>query len=282
MSFVSLSSHWKFLMKIANRALLVLAPALCLASHAIAQSNTMDQTSRTGEESEVLRKGEGGTLSLSANAAPDYADSGKSRVGLMPGLEYRWANGFFASTERGVGYNFAKDSALQYGLGLGADMGRRASGALSGMGDVDARIEYAAFLQYAMGRDADVAAALRYGSGNDAQGLVVELGAHYSLNLAPQWKLGFGVGTSWANAPYLQTYFGVTDAQSNQTGFAAYTPTGGFRDVSANLTLSYALTPEISLAGGVSASSLLGEASNSPIVSSGNRVAGSLSIRYAF
>ncbi len=269
-------------MNTATKTLLALAAALCLASHASAQSNTMAQTSRTGEESEVLDKGEGGALSLSAHAAPDYANSDMSRLRVMPGLEYRWANGWFASTERGVGYNFGKGSALQYGLGLGADMGRRSSGALSGMGDVDARLEYGAFMQYALSPDADVAAALRYGSGNDGQGMVVELGAHYTMHLAPQWTLRFGAGTAWANAPYLQTYFGVTDAQSAQTGFAAYSPAGGFRDVSANLTLSYALTHQVSLAGGVSASSLVGDASNSPIVSSGKRVAGSLSIRYAF
>ena len=269
-------------MKITPKSLLVMVPVLCLASAAMAQSNTMAQSSRTGEESEVLAKGEGGTLSLSANAMQDYADGDKARVSLMPGLEYRWANGVFASTERGLGYNFSKDAALQYGVGLGLDTGRKASGPLDGMGDVDARLEYGAFVQYALDRAVQLSTALRYGSGNDRQGLVAEFGARYSRDLAPLWSLGLGVGTSWANAQYMQTYFGVTDAQAQQSKYAVYTPGAGFRDVSANVTLSYALAPGISLSGGVSASSLLGDAKESPVVSSGSRVSGSLSVRYAF
>lgn len=269
-------------MKIVLTTLLVLAPLVWLAPSAMAQSATMAQTARTGDESEVLDKGEGGTLSLSARVAPDYADSGRSRVALMPGLEYRWASGWFASTERGVGYNFAKGAALQYGLGLGADMGRQASGTLSGMGDVDARVEYAAFVQYALERDVQLSSSLRYGSGNDRQGLVVDVGAAYSTDLAPRWKLGIGVGASWANAPYMQTYFGVSDTQSSQAGFAVYTPGAGLRDLTSNLTLGYALAPWLTLAGGLAASTLLGDARNSPIVQSSNRVSASLSLRYAF
>lgn len=269
-------------MKIAPLSTLAMVPVLCMASIAMAQSNTMAQASRTGEESEVLATGEGGTLSLSANVMQDYANSDPPRVALMPGLEYRWANGVFASTERGLGYNFSKDAALQYGVGLGLDMGRKASGPLDGMGDVDARLEYGAFMQYALDRAVQLSTAVRYGSGNDSQGMVAEFGARYSRDLAPLWRLGLGLGTSWANANYMQTYFGVTDTQAGQSKFAVYTPGSGFRDVSANVTLSYALAPGISLSGGVSASSLVGDAKDSPVVSSASRVSGSLSVRYAF
>lgn len=269
-------------MKIASKTSLLLVSAWCLASQALAQLNTMAQSARTGEESDVLDKGEGGSLTLSASAMPDYADSGKSRVALMPGLEYRWANGWFASTERGVGYNFSKESALQYGVGLGVDMGRQSGGALSGMGDVDARLEYLAFMQYARDRAVQLSSSVRYGSGNDRLGLVVDLGAGYNMDVAPDWKLGVGVGTSWANADYMQTYFGVTQSQSGHTGFAVYTPGAGFRDLTSSLTLGYALAPGLTVSGGLAASTLVGDARNSPIVSSSNRVSASLSVRYAF
>ena len=133
-----------------------------------------------------------------------------------------------------------------------------------------------------MQRGVQLSAALRYGSGNDAQGLVLELGARYERELTPLWRLGFGLGTSWANAQYMQTYFGVTDTQSQQSGLAAYTPGAGWRDLSANVGLGYALAPGVTVAAGVSASSLVADAKNSPVVSAANRVGASLSIRYAF
>ena len=202
----------------------------------------------------------------------------------MPSVEYQWANGWFAGTNRGVGYNFSKDPTLQYGLGLGFDLGRKesAKGALAGMGSIAAKVEYGAFLSYALDRHWRLSSLLRYGSGDEGQGITANLGANYGIDMAPKWRLDLGVSTTWANSKNIQSYFGVNATQSQQSGHATYSPAAGLRDVSASLNLSHQLTPKISVTGGLNASRLVGEATRSPLVKSPQSVTGNLSAGYAF
>lgn len=102
------------------------------------------------------------------------------------------------------------------------------------------------------------------------------------MDIAPKWRLDLGVATTWANSQYMHSYFGVSTTQSPQSGHAVYSPTSGIRDVSSSLNLSYQVTPEISVTGGLKASSLVGDARNSPIVTSPQSVSGSLTVGYAF
>jgi outer membrane scaffolding protein for murein synthesis (MipA/OmpV family) len=227
---------------------------------------------------------EGGRVSLSVSSKADHSGSDAPRVAVMPALEYQWANGWFAGTNRGVGYNFSKDPTLQYGMGLGVDFGRKESvtGALAGMGSIDTKVEYGAFLNYAPDRHWRLSSVLRYGSGYAGQGATANFGANYTMDIAPKWRLDLGVATTWANSQYMQSYFGVNATQSQQSGHAVYSPTSGLCDVSSSLNLSYQVTPEISVSGGLKASSLVRDARNSPIVTSPQSVSGSLSIGYAF
>ncbi len=252
--------------------------ALSFASLACAQST--DEGDFRGPD----QAGEGGRISLSVASKVDNSGSDAPRASVLPALEYRWANGWFAGTNRGVGYNFSKEPTLQYGLGLGLDFGRKASatGALAGMGSIDAKVDYGAFLNYAPDRHWRLSSLLRYGSGDKGQGATANFGANYSLDIAPQWRLDGGVSTTWANAQYMQSYFGVTATQSQRSGHSVYTPSAGLRDVSSSLNLSYQATPKISLSGGFRATALVGDARNSPIVTSPQSVSGSLSVDYAF
>ncbi|MFZ4540009.1 MipA/OmpV family protein, partial [Propionivibrio sp.] len=214
----------------------------------------------------------------------DHSGSDAPEASVMPALEYQWANGWFVGTNRGVGYNFSKDLTLQYGLGLGVDFGRKesATGPLAGMGSIDAKVEYGAFLNYAPDRHWRLSSLLRYGSGDTGEGASANFGANYAMDIAPQWRLDWGVATTWANSQSMQPNFGVNATQSQQSGHSVYSPTSGLRDVSSSLNLSYQVTPKISLSGGLKATSLIGDARNSPIVTSPQTVSGSLSVGYTF
>ena len=256
----------------------LLVLALSFASLASAQSS--DEGDFQGPD--YAR--EGGKVSLAVSANADYSGSDAPRASVMPAVEYRWVNGWFAGTNRGVGYSFSKDPTLQYGLGLGVDFGRKesATGALAGMGSIDAKLEYGAFLNYTPDRHWRLSSVLRYGSGDAGQGATANFGANYAIGIAPKWRLDLGVSTTWANSQYMQSYFGVNATQSQQSGHAEYSPAAGLRDVSSSLNLSYQVTPKISVSGGLKASSLVGDARNSPIVTSPQSLSGSLSIGYAF
>jgi outer membrane scaffolding protein for murein synthesis (MipA/OmpV family) len=253
---------------------------LALSFASLASAQTSDEGDFQGPD----HAREGARVSLSVSSKADYSGSDAPRASVMPALEYQWANGWFVGTHRGVGYNFSKDRTLQYGLGLGLDLGRKesATGALAGMGSIASKVEYGAFLNYAPDRHWRLSSVLRYGSGDTGQGATTNFGANYALDIAPKWRLDVGVSTTWANASYMQSYFGVNAAQSLTSGHAEYSPASGIRDVGTGLNLSYQLTPKISVSGGLQASSLVGDARNSPIVTSPHSLSGSLSIGYAF
>ena len=65
---------------------------------------------------------------------PAYAGSKSSRTWLIPGLDYEHPSGFFASTDSGVGWNFAPRTGLQAGLRLWPQFGRSAADAPPGIG----------------------------------------------------------------------------------------------------------------------------------------------------
>lgn len=226
---------------------------------------------------------DGGLVGAALIVGTEYAGSDERRTMLLPALDYQWRSGWFAGTTNGIGYDFAGRPDMQYGLRLTADLGRSESRspALAGMGDIDATPTYGAFFNYAPTRQTFLTSSLRYGSGNNADGMVLDLGAVYLHPLAPQWSLAVGAALSVVNAAYMQSYFGVTAAQS-ASGYAAYTPSAGLRDVRANLSLTHQFSNRFGVTGVLSLSSLQGDARDSPIVRQATTTTGVLAVTYAF
>jgi len=61
------------------------------------------------------------------------------------------------------------------------------------------------------------------------KGQILDLGVEGILRPIPNLKLAAGPKVSFATAKYMDTYFGVTPAESLATGLATYTPGGGLR-----------------------------------------------------
>ena len=230
------------------------------------------------------RADDGGMVGAAAIAGRMYQGSSERRILLVPLLDYQWKNGWFAGTTNGLGYNFSRRPDMDYGVRLTADLGRdeSRSTALRGLGDVDARPEIGVFYNYSLSPSLALTSSLRYGSGNDKSGMVLDVGAAYSMLLAPQWRLGLGVTATVANADYMQSYFGVTPAQSARSGYAPYTASAGLRDVRASAALTYSITPRVAITTALSASSLQSDAKDSPITRKRSTATGLVSAFYAF
>ena len=230
------------------------------------------------------RPGDGGAVGAAVIAGQRYPGSSERRTLVVPLLDYQWKSGWFAGTTNGLGYNFSRRPDMDYGVRLTADLGRTESrsSALRGLGDIDARPEVGAFYNYSFSPSLALTSSLRYGSGNDRNGVVVDVGAAYSMVLAPQWRLGLGVSATVANAKYMQSYFGVTPAQSATSGYAPYTVGSGLRDVRASAALTYSVTPRVAITTALSASSLQGDAKDSPVTRKRSAVTGLVSAFYAF
>jgi outer membrane scaffolding protein for murein synthesis (MipA/OmpV family) len=80
----------------------------------------------------------------------------------------------------------------------------------------------------------------------------------------------------------MQSYFGITPEQSARSGYAVYEPGAGLRDIRLGSSLTYIINRDWAATLAVSASSLQGDAKDSPIVRERNPVTGVLAIGYRF
>lgn len=92
----------------------------CLALPAMAAAQAMDFVQLSplqGASSQV-------TIGRGAASVPEFSGADEQRTMALPLLDARWANGWFASTCNGVGFNFWRDPRFDFGLRLSADFGR--------------------------------------------------------------------------------------------------------------------------------------------------------------
>lgn len=224
--------------------------------------------------------GRAGVIALWGDA---YQGSDESRTVVLPAVDYTWANGWFAGVS-GAGRQWQASERLQYGLKLGYDMGREEgrSAALRGLGNVDASAELGGFARYGLGGGLAVKTSLRAGAGVDSKGALWDVGLEYGQPLGASWRLGSEVSATYANADYLQSYFGVTAKQAQASGYAVYTPSAGLRDVSARVSLTYLISPQWSITGGLRHTQLHGDAKDAPMVRKSSSNMALLAVGYAF
>jgi MipA family protein len=227
---------------------------------------------------------DGGTLGLAVIAGTEYQGANERRTLVLPVLDYQWSSGWFAGVTNGVGYNFGGHSKAQYGLRVTADLGRKQSrsDALRGLGDIEPAAEVGVFFNYLLPLDFFVTSSLRYGSGNDERGVLLDVGSGYSLALSPRWRVGLGAALTVANAEYMQSYFGVTSAQAASSGYRTYTPSAGVRDVRANVAVTYQFHQHLSLTTGLSVSTLGSEAKDSPLTRKSSSASSLFALAWAF
>ncbi len=227
---------------------------------------------------------EGGRVGVVVLVGREYQGSDESRVRVLPSIEYQWRSGFFAGVVSGIGYNFSSRPDLSYGLRITPEFGRQESrsAALRGLGDIDPQADFGAFLNFRPAPGVTLSSSLRFGSGNGRDGLVLDLGAGWSTDLSRSLRLGLGAATSWANAAYLQEFFGIDANQSIRSGYAPYAPAAGMRDARVTASLVYRIDATWSLTGSVTYSELLGDARDSPIVRDTGTTSAVLALSYSF
>jgi outer membrane scaffolding protein for murein synthesis (MipA/OmpV family) len=246
----------------------------------VAQGQAFDTVRLQGEPGS---EGEG-RAGLALIAGSKYLGSDERRYLLLPTIDYRWKNGWFAGVGNGIGYRFASSPQFQYGLRLAADFGRKEhrSDVLRGLGDISARPEAGAFFNMLLSREWSLSSSLRYGAGNDRKGLLLDLGAHYGVQLAPQWRLGGSLSSTYVNRQYMQEYFGITPEQSLRSGYAVSQVDAGLRDVKLGASLTHFINRDWAITGALSATSLQGDAKRSVIVRERNPVTGVLALGFRF
>ena len=100
-------------------------------------------------------------------------------------------------------------------------------------------------------------------------GILVDMGVSYRETLTDELMLNLGPGATWASDDYMETYFGISSAQSARSGYPAFDADAGFKDVSFGGALTYSPLPFLALTGFANYERLLGDAADSPLVRDG-------------
>jgi MipA family protein len=205
-------------------------------------------------------------LGAGISSGPAYLGSDDRKTRGLPLISARWRSGWFAGVG-GVGFRFASDGPLSYGLRLSLDPGRKESDSedLRGMGDIDARPELGGFASYRLMPGLSLNSSIRYGSGDNRDGLLGDIGLRGTVPLGGSHRLFGGISTTFANRAAMQSQFGINASQAATSGYTLYEPKSGARDLSLSVGYGLSVTPSTMLSVGLTARSLLGDAKDSPL-----------------
>jgi len=103
-------------------------------------------------------------------------------------------------------------------------------------------------------------------AGDVYRGWLVQAGARYWYPISKPIDVQLGVGATYGNSQYMDTYFGVSSKDSAATGLKEFKADSGFRDWNAQLAAVFHFSTKWHLGAGVKYFGLMSDAADSPIV----------------
>ena len=240
-------------------ALCFAASLLCTVSYAAELGDFYNLGPRPAET--AIRVG---AVVISGQA---YQGASEQKTSVLPGVFLQTSNGLFADPLNGIGYSFEPIGNLQYGLRVNLDTGRSVETTLPGFEKIKARANPGAFANYTVNDKLTLRSALRLGMGDGADGSLLHVGGSYKVLQAGFFGVSVNASLKYADSNYMQSYFGVSAAQSAASGLKAYKPAAGFAAAKVGLTAGTPLSRQIFVFANLSVQRLMGDAANSPIVS---------------
>ncbi|RKP48192.1 MipA/OmpV family protein [Trinickia fusca] len=184
--------------------------------------------------------------------------------------------GLFASSSRGIGYELALPFNFFASAALNYDAGRKArntqfgqgSDALKGMGDIKGAVLASLTTGYRFGEWGSVDMSVDLPLTARERGITYHLMADATVLNALNDKIAVNAAAHFGSAKYNQTFFGVTPAQSAQSGFPAYMTGGGLYALGTGVEWTHTFSRHWSTTVAGQIMRYTGTASRSPIVKS--------------
>ncbi|WP_225773439.1 MipA/OmpV family protein [Inquilinus sp. Marseille-Q2685] len=221
-------------------------------------------------------------LGAGARVGPSYEGSDKFSVTPGPFVAINWRDRVFLDMERGIGVNIVRTDALRLGLSVGFAPGRDEDDEdhLRGLGDIDAAARGHLFGSYSFGMwQVGIDVAKDFGG---SEGLQIRPGVSVKMPLSDTWTLSSGISATWADDDYMQTFFGVSPAQSRKSGLEHFDAGSGFKSVDFQIGLRWAFSENWFAMANVGVGVLLGDAADSPITESEVQPSVGLAVGYRF
>jgi len=244
-----------------------------------------------GAQAQMLLPDDYALLGAAVRTRPAYDGSGSQETDLVPVIRY-YGQPLFARTTQGIlegGLHWQLGSGVSGGFQLSYDEGRKSSESafLTERGftdDIDPGASLGAHLEWdgQLG-PAPVGVLLRYRQSLDSErGALADLRFNVGVYGSGGATLVVFTEATWGSSDANNSFYGVTPAQSAASGFAAYAPGSGLRNVSLGLIGGYDLSRHWSLIATVQQRWLQGDAAQSPLVESRQNTYANAGIAYRF
>lgn len=233
---------------------------------------------------EVFASEEGGRfrnsfIILGPAATPEYM--GSDDYGLVPMLvsAFEIKDVEFEIEGLTVQAALADWNSLKVGLTADVDPGRDSevdNTMVAAMEEIDIALNLGAFVAYELPSQLLVGDNFEfklsgYGDATSVhKGAFATLGAVYTLPLYIPWRFEFELETTFANGSYMDTYFGVDEADARASGLPVFKAGSSVRDISLTTNIAFFLSPQWGLFSRLSVGRLLGDAADSPVTSTGS------------
>ncbi len=224
-----------------------------------------------------------GAIGANLSFRPEYQGGDKRVTKISPALFLRYgrftitnASGFVTrradDVVRGLGLDLLQSSRLRVNLALRFDAGRSesTSSALAGVGDIKPTVRARATANWRGDDGLRLGASWSVDAFGRGGGNFGDVSLGWETRLGAVTTAGVGAALSVAGDRYMQTYYGITEAQAARTGYPVYQPSSGLRDVAFSANARTELGPDWVLLGGAGVSRLLGPAARSPLTKSPN------------
>jgi outer membrane protein len=216
-------------------------------------------------------------VGVGGGAYPDYLGSDNYTAGAAP--FFRWT---FTGQQRYLQFlvtelslNVLDDPTFAFGPVLNYRFGRNddvEDHKVRKMEEIDDTVEAGAFASYTW-KDTNnprhrFIASLEglFDVGGEYDGWTAMANARYWFPVSKPIDLLIGVGTTYGNSQYMNTYFGVSSDDAARAGLKKFEADGGFRDVNAQFAAVFHFSMNWHLGVGVKYFDLVSDAADSPIV----------------
>lgn len=186
--------------------------------------------------------------------------------------------------ERGLDAELVRRGALRVHLSLRYDPGRREgeSDLLRGMGDIDPTLRARLGVRWHPTPHWSVSLATNTDLLGHGGGYGAEAGVSRSFAIDARQRIVAGASLAAAGRRHMQTWHGVSVAQSAASGYPVYAASAGLRETGASLTWRIEADSKWAGYAGLGASRLLGSAAHSPLTTRRSAVSASAGIARRF
>ncbi|UVL86187.1 MipA/OmpV family protein [Pseudomonas sp. B21-028] len=229
------------------------------------------------------------TLGLGMGVTPRYMGADRYRALVLPMFSIQ-RGVLFADTTRGLGVQFQSDSGFGASAAINYDLGRKEKDSttrpggreLDGMGDIngatvaDFTLSQQLFDWLSVSGEAELRVA------GEHRGNRYRFGLEGILFHSDSDTLALDIDAHAGDGRYNQTFFGVTQEQSQRSLYGRYSADAGIYAYSAALNWQHTLDAHWSTLASLTLSRYTDQASNSPLVARENAGLGMFAINYTF